>query len=284
MAKQKKEKDKDKYKIVFYNETSLREINSWSVTPLNIVAYAGVIFVIVVLVAVLILIYSPINRLLPRQENADFIQKIEEYSVRVDSVEKVLETRVEFFSSIRNIMTNNPQANGSYADTVISNDSKVKIDKFTEKKQDSLLRSIIEIETKATSEIINETAKKEKHKTFFNPIRGMVTSRFDAVSGHLGIDIAAKEGEPVLAAYPGTVILATWSSETGNVIQIQHVDNFISIYKHNSALLKKVGDKVSTGEPIAIVGNSGEFTSGTHLHFELWHNGVAVDPEKYIIE
>ena len=98
-----------------------------------------------------------------------------------------------------------------------------------------------------------------------------------------GIDIAAKEDEPILATLAGTVILATWTIETGNTIQIQHEDNLISIYKHNSVLLKKAGDKVEAGDPIAIIGNSGEFTSGTHLHFEIWHDGIPVNPEDYVI-
>ena len=286
MAKQKKEKDKekDKYKVVLYNESTLQEIYSFSILPLNFLAYLGVAFIVIVMTAVLVLMYSPLNGLLPRKEDGVLSKKVDAYSLRVDSVATLLQTRDEYFRSIHNIMTNNPSANNNYLDTAIASSQKVLMDNSAQQKHDSLMRSIIEIEEKATSEIINETSKREKSKTFFNPIRGMVTAHFDAGSGHLGIDIAAKEGEPVLATYPGTVILATWSSETGNVIQIQHIDNFISIYKHNSALLKKVGDKVSTGEPIAIVGNSGEFTSGTHLHFELWHNGVPVDPEKYIIE
>ena len=282
MAKQKKEKSK--YKIVFYDETTLREVASLSVTTLNVVAYAGVLLVVVMCIVLVVLVYTPLNKMLPRDENNKYRDELVASSLQLDSIKTVLAQRNEYFSSIHNIMTGNPEANDAFAADSAYKPQKINYDYPSQQKHDSLMRRIIEMEERETSAVINETDKKEKNKTFFNPIRGMVTSRFDAGSGHLGIDIAAKEGEPVLATYPGTVVLATWSSETGNVIQIQHIDNFISIYKHNSALLKKVGDKVSAGEPIAIVGNSGEFTSGTHLHFELWHNGVPVDPEKYIIE
>ena len=115
------------------------------------------------------------------------------------------------------------------------------------------------------------------------PVHGTLTSKFNPEIKHWGIDIAAKEDEPILATLSGTVILATWTIETGNTIQIQHDDNLISVYKHNSVLLKNAGDKVQAGDPIAIIGNSGEFTSGTHLHFEIWHDGVPVNPEDYLI-
>lgn len=155
---------------------------------------------------------------------------------------------------------------------------------FTKSKHDSILRTLIEEEEQQNLALVNGGAAKEKIKnlTFFMPIKGPVTKKFDAKTGHLGVDIVSKDDEPVLATLAGTVTLATWSLETGNVIQIQHDDNIISIYKHNSTLLKKVGDKVKAGEPIAIIGNSGELTSGTHLHFEIWHNGVPVNPEDYI--
>ena len=111
----------------------------------------------------------------------------------------------------------------------------------------------------------------------------MVTNSFNAGENHFGTDIVAAPNEVVKAAMDGTVILATWTVETGYVLQIQHDNNLISIYKHNAELLKKVGNVVRAGDAIAIIGNSGELTTGPHLHFELWHNGTPVDPEQYIV-
>ena len=97
------------------------------------------------------------------------------------------------------------------------------------------------------------------------------------------MDIVGPENEAIKATLDGTVIFATWSSETGYTISVQHSNNLISVYKHNSVLLKKVGDYVKAGEPIAIIGNSGEQTTGPHLHFELWYNGNAIDPQGYMV-
>ena len=117
---------------------------------------------------------------------------------------------------------------------------------------------------------------------FFPPLRGVVTNTFNASDGHYGIDIVTKADEAVKACLDGTVILASWTSDAGYVIQIQHTLDLVSVYKHNAVLLKKVGDHVKAGEAIAIVGNSGEYTTGPHLHFELWSGGRAVDPQTYI--
>jgi murein DD-endopeptidase MepM/ murein hydrolase activator NlpD len=117
---------------------------------------------------------------------------------------------------------------------------------------------------------------------FFSPIKGVLTSGFDPQNNHFGVDIVAKENEPVKTITDGTVILATWTLETGYIISIQHSNELISIYKHNSVLLKKIGDVVRGGEIISIIGNTGELTSGQHLHFELWYKGTPLNPQKFI--
>lgn len=118
--------------------------------------------------------------------------------------------------------------------------------------------------------------------SFFSPIKGIVTEKFQPLSSHYGVDIASKKDEAIKSCLDGTVIMSSWTSETGYVIAIQHNNNLISLYKHNSILLKKIGGFVRAGEAIAIVGNTGEISSGPHLHFELWYNGSAVNPEEYI--
>ena len=120
--------------------------------------------------------------------------------------------------------------------------------------------------------------------TFFTPITGIITNHFNLEEGHYGVDIVAESNQTIKAVLEGTVIFAEWTLETGYVIEIQHGNNIISVYKHNAELLKDIGTVVRAGETISIIGNSGElYTSGPHLHFELWHNGKPIDPEKYII-
>jgi murein DD-endopeptidase MepM/ murein hydrolase activator NlpD len=118
---------------------------------------------------------------------------------------------------------------------------------------------------------------------FFTPVKGLISDHYDAKQNHFGIDIVAQPNEVVKATLEGTITLASWTLETGYIIQIQHHNNILSVYKHNANLLQKVGNQVKAGDAIAILGNSGELSTGPHLHFELWYNGKPINPEEYII-
>jgi murein DD-endopeptidase MepM/ murein hydrolase activator NlpD len=126
------------------------------------------------------------------------------------------------------------------------------------------------------------TIKDLQDSFFFTPIEGIITTSFNAQIEHYGIDIVAKENAPIKSVADGMVIFATWTVETGWVIAVQHSKNLVSIYKHNATLFKKAGEIVTAGEVIAIMGNSGELSTGPHLHFELWYEGNAVNPENFI--
>ena len=117
---------------------------------------------------------------------------------------------------------------------------------------------------------------------FFTPISGYVSRSYNQKDEHYGVDIVAKQNEPIMSVGNGTVIMSSWTQDSGYVIAIQHSDNLISVYKHNASLLKKVGNFVLGGEVIAIIGNTGELTDGPHLHFELWYNGNPVNPEDFV--
>lgn len=125
--------------------------------------------------------------------------------------------------------------------------------------------------------------KRNEALHFYSPVDGLVNSGFDPAIGHYAVDLIASRDAPVKATLDGTVVFSEFSSTTGHVIVLQHLNNYISIYKHNSVLLKQVGNFVHAGEPIAVIGNSGEMTTGPHLHFELWLNGRPIDPENFII-
>jgi len=117
----------------------------------------------------------------------------------------------------------------------------------------------------------------------FNPVaNGKVSNPFNLEKQHYGVDIVAEENELVRAAADGFIIMAEYHEENGNVIGIASRDEVITFYKHNSTLYKKVGDYVSAGEPVAVMGNSGENSTGPHLHFELWYKGTPLDPSMYI--
>ncbi len=158
---------------------------------------------------------------------------------------------------------------------------------YTHSPEDSILRQEYDNETSYDlyyyeNEEISTSASPLSSFNFFIPLKGIITNEFDLVKQHYAIDIVSKQNEAVKATLDGTVVFSGWTLETGYVISIQHKGKFISTYKHNSVLLKQQGNLVKAGEPIAIVGESGELTTGPHLHFELWYNGTPVNPEDYI--
>ena len=163
-------------------------------------------------------------------------------------------------------------------------------DTITDRKspQDSALRVSFENQTKFNlfprNEVELEATGKAQiyNQSFFKPLNGIITAKFAPLEKHYGIDIVAPHNDAVKSVLDGTVIMSAWTLETGYVIVIQHAGNLISVYKHNAVLLKHEGDFVKAGEPIAIAGNSGEISTGPHLHFELWYNGNPVNPTNYI--
>lgn len=272
-------KERKNYKLTVIDEDTLAERWSFRITSVNIIAYIGLLVIAIASLVVLAFVYTPLNNLLPNKSQNSYRDDMLGLAQRVDSLENVIAVRDEYFANINNLMEGRMETLASLGDSVIE---RQKVD-FAKNKHDSILQTLIAEEEQLTMAAIGGSNEdKLKKMTFFMPVKGTITSKFNRADNHLGIDIVAKSDEPILSTLPGTVILATWSAETGHVIQIQHDNNMVSIYKHNSTLLKKVGDKVEAGDPIAIIGNSGELTSGPHLHFELWHNGQPVNPEHYI--
>ena len=201
--------------------------------------------------------------------------------LKSDSLEKELEQNHQYIKNISAILRGELPETGiddQIVDATVSpGNPNIK------SKEDSSLREYVEREeTFSLNSSKDENGNSGNKVFYFPPLIGSVTSEFNPSEDHFGIDIVAPKDEAIKATLAGTVIFAEWTVETGYVIQLQHANNLTSIYKHNSVLLKKTGNKVKAGEAIAIVGNSGKLTTGPHLHFELWRNGTALDPKKYI--
>ena len=167
----------------------------------------------------------------------------------------------------------------------ISRDSLILIDNVgpNHSSADSSLRAMVISEDKYNIPTdYNTKTRTLEDFVFFKPIEGVVTRNFNVFEGHYGVDVGAHSGASVKSCLDGVVIFSDWSISNGNMIIIQHKNNIVSVYMHNSILTKKTNDLVKTGEVIAIVGNSGELSSGPHLHFELWQNGNPINPLEYI--
>ena len=273
-------KIKNKYRLVILNDASFEEKLSIRLSPLNLFMLAFSAAILLVLFVTIIIVYTPLRESIPGYTDVSLREELTVLVLKSDSLESELEKNKQYLESISSILRGEVPETG-INDSII--DSAVLLsDPNTKSKEDSLLREYVERE-EAYSLDINEEEEENKNQTFyFPPLIGTVTSEFNPAEEHFGIDIVAPKDEAIKATLDGTVIFAEWTVETGYVIQLQHANNLNSLYKHNSVLLKKPGDKVAAGEAIAIVGNSGKLTSGPHLHFELWKNGTALDPKKYI--
>lgn len=279
------------YRLVVMNNDTFEEQFSLKLTPLNIFVLTGLVSIIMITLTVSLVAFTPLKAYIPGYgSEVETRKKLINLSLKLDSLQHELALRSASLDNIKNIIS------GNIKEDSLQESSKTHLKAEPLKKgetvnntkpsrEDSLFRSQVESQDKyslALSE--GKTAKANISSFFFfTPVKGIVTASFNATQGHYGVDIAAKENEPIKATLDGTVVFAGWTSETGYTIQIQHSNNLVSFYKHNSVLLKKVGQYVQAGEAIAIIGNSGELTSGSHLHFELWYNGTALNPQDYIV-
>lgn len=254
----------------------------WSIRFTKTRIFVSTVSVLVTFIAIIycIIAYTPVRTFIPGYPDARTKRASIQNAIKVDSLEKVI-YRWEIYSE--NLKRAVEGKKPIKIDSVIKASRKEEAstaDMTLIQKQDSLLREQVKEEEQFE---ISKRSQRElpiEGQHFFTPLKGVISQGYDPV--HPFIDITAPAGSAVKAVLDGTVIFTGWSQDSGNTIQIQHTDDIISIYKHNEKILKKVGDKVKAGTSIALIGNTGDNTTGTHLHFELWHKGEAVDPAAYI--
>jgi len=277
-----------KYRLVIFNDQTFEDRFSFRLTRLNVFATLLSIGIIFMTLTFVLIANTSVKEYIPGYP--DITERRELYNLNfvADSLLLDIQKKNKYIESIKNILNDNP-FNEDISETDLP---EFRYDTITNKKSysDSILRA--EFENQSMHNLyfnesggqINESIKTSiKSFNFFTPLQGIITSTFDLLNHHYGIDIVTSHNEAVKATLEGTVVFSGWTLETGYIIGLQHERNFISIYKHNSVLLKKEGDYVMAGDPIAISGQSGELTTGPHLHFELWENGNPVDPQEYIL-
>ena len=268
-----------KYRLMVVADASFEEKASVKTSVLGVLIGLIIAIFIIVLFTVAGISYTPLNKYLPGKSSKEIQQKLIALSLKSDSLEKTLVASHFYLNNLKTILSNNsmPASNNIDLKNVDLLNGEIV---FEKSKEDSLLR--VAVETEEKSSIHQKESFALKYLVFFSPVVGFVSDSFDFQKKHYGIDLVSKEKTKIRTVLDGTVVLSQWNPETGFVIAVQHRNNYLSFYKHNSMLLKEVGDFVSAGENIAVVGNSGELSSGAHLHFELWHNGVPVNPLDYI--
>ncbi len=271
-----------KYRLVVLNESTFEEVGFIRLSRLNIFAVSGFILILVIAIVYTVIAYTPIKEFIPGYPDAMMSHHIRQNAMKLDSIERELAMRDQYFQNINRIV------NGEMPENYLNDTSTLKGQDdivFIRSENDSILREQVEAEEQFRLSVLDKPANgKNLHELhFFTPVQGIITNSFNPLENHYGVDLVAGPNEVVKATLAGTVILAAWTLETGYVIQIQHDNNLMSVYKHNAELFKSEGEIVNAGDAIAVIGNSGELTTGPHLHLELWHNGVPLDPVNYIV-
>lgn len=227
--------------------------------------------------------YQLINYIQSRTQNeTDVNRQVLRLSMSIDSLAEALAARDRYINDIKLVMQgetpyNTRKDSGNINSVKINPEEAAKITPI-----DSAFRNEFEMEASATRAVRNTTNTQLKSFVFFTPLKGVLLGKFEPQRQHYGVDIVARKNEPIKSVADGTVIISSWTQDSGYTIGIQHKNQLVSFYKHNSVLLRKAGETVRAGDIIAIIGNSGELTDGPHLHFELWYNGSPVNPEQYI--
>lgn len=273
---------RDKYRLQLINDTTFEERFSVRLTRMNVVLLALAAFTLHGLFVTAVIVFTPLKRYIPGY--SDQATKLNAYrsTLLADSLEAEFLVRDLYLQNLRGVLTGELPADSATVLTPVPPPSAAEL---APGRADSVLRARVAKEgAYALGEDLASVERRQLSSIyFFPPVRGIVTEPFDGASGHFGIDIVAKADAAVKACLDGTVVFSGWTTDGGHVLQVQHRNDLVSSYKHNSTLLKKAGDTVKAGEAIAIVGNSGELTTGPHLHFELWQQGVPIDPQAYMV-
>ena len=285
MSKRKKLIDKlrEKYKLVILNDDTFEEKASFNASLWYLIIGTSAFAILLIFLTITTIRFTPLREYLSGVTDDDSRKIIIEAYGKVDSLEKVTKANDLYLTNLKNVINGNvgedklekPKDFSKASDSIKLNQ---KISK-----EEKELRSLIESEGKFDLNAQTQTERTGiASYAFFSPVKGKVTDAFDSKIQHYGLDIASRKNENIKATLDGTVVFSNFTPETGHVIAIQHGNNLISFYKHCSVLLKKVGSFVRAGEVIAIVGNTGEYSTGPHLHFEIWFNGIAVNPQNYM--
>ena len=274
---------KNRYRFVIMNEDTFEEKASFNLRALNVFVTTGLVIMLLITLTTFLIAFTPLREYIPGYADVKSRRQLISLMQKTDSLQLALNARDLYLTNLRSII--NGRIPGDSVVLQPNTDQRYDTIKTLSKSlSDSLLRAEIESQDPFSLHLSDDASLGNSIRgfLFFPPLKGTLTTRFDPVMKHFGVDIVGPANEPIKSTLDGTVILSNFTSETGWVIGIQHNNNLLSFYKHNSALLKKAGDYVKAGEVIAVIGSSGELSSGPHLHFELWFNGSPLDPLKYI--
>ena len=286
MSKKRKEPIKfkkkllDKYRLVILNEDTFEERLTFKLTRLNVFVLVSLAVLVLMVSMYFLIAYTSLREYIPGYSSTALKRQATELNFKTDSLQRVIALNERYYNSIKDVLKGDIKAEDLSKDSIIKavklEAGEVDLKPIAE---DSLLRETIDKEDKYN---LFESATSATSFVLFPPVNGAISEPYNLKEKHFAVDVVVAKDTPVKAVADGTVIFAEWTAATGNVVIIEHSHGLISVYKHNAALIKSQGDLVKAGEAIATAGNSGELSTGPHVHFELWNNGYPINPSNFI--
>lgn len=277
----------NRFYFMMSHDDTMEPIVDFRVNLRNLIILTIVMTIAIIAITTVIIAFTPLREYIPGYTKTSLQREVYALCRRADSIEEELHRKDIYFNNLKLIIEGYEFDDSTKSLDIYAPLANFDIDTIEIRKsvQDSALRAEFERDNLYNLVGPSNLVKSQRYgrvANFFTPITGIITLPFKPENGHYGVDIAASNNQIIKSTLDGTVIFSSWTPEYGYTIGIQHENNYFSTYKHNATLLKKEGDYVKAGEAIAILGESGELTTGPHLHFELWHNGIAQDPQQYI--
>ncbi|HLW31047.1 MAG TPA: M23 family metallopeptidase [Aequorivita sp.] len=267
-----------KYRLVILNEETFEERFSFKLNRLNVFIFSMLSALFLILTTTIIIAFTPLREYIPGYSSTALKRKATMLVYRTDSLQRIIDVNEHYLESIKKVLTGDVKRVDFNKDSIIEvarTDPSVLI---RTSRKDSILRNRVAQEDKYNPLV----GAQPQQFTLFAPVKGMITEPYNSETKHYAVDVVTVKDAPVKAVADGTVIFAEWTVQTGYVIIVKHNNNLISVYKHNAMLTKGQGEMVKAGEVLGTVGNTGELTTGPHLHFELWRDGFPINPTTFI--
>ena len=273
------EKKNKFFRFAIINDNSLEEVFNIKFSRARLLWLTAAILLAISVIFVLLLGYTPLRNLIPGKSKTHVQNELIMMIQKADSLEKSLGNYSLYTKNLKKVLSDSVSLDS--VQDLFRESFTVKEFDFKPSVEDSILRAEVEAEESIS---LNSNLKEKKLNSFFiKPVDGLITEGFNKKIGHFGVDVVSKKGAFISSIDDGMVLFSSWTHEFGYVLVIKHQNSFISFYKHNSEVFKSKGDYVKSGETIAIIGNSGKYSTGPHLHFELWKGSSPVNPLNYIL-
>jgi murein DD-endopeptidase MepM/ murein hydrolase activator NlpD len=268
-----------KYRLVVLNEATFEERFSFKLNRLNVFVFSTIFAFFLIAITTVLIAFTPLREYIPGYSSTSLKKQAVNLTFKTDSLQQALSVNGQYIASIKKVLTGDVKTVDFNRDSILeAAQNDIEGIDLSPSKRDSILRDIVSQEDKYNPLIDSE----EVNFVLFPPVNGSISENYNPELKHFAVDVVTAKDSPVKAAADGTVIFSDWTTDSGHVIVLIHTNNLISIYKHNASLHKEQGDLVKAGEVIATVGNSGELTTGPHLHFELWSDGYPINPTNFI--